>query len=204
MYKDFKIGFWHPFGPHGRETTQEILNRKRKESDNNGWTLWSFQRRTQATLDCWQRELASVEQVFVFCSDGQGAVDPARDGNGSQPLDCKYYRFAEGSAAPWHPMPPGVRVPHPFRPGQTEALAFVVQQITYPVESFDLPALEWFSRTQGGWRQRPLPTRPEYLIRPGGTFPMRKVSAVLQLKPPYLSVVTIETPNSRTYDQWTA
>jgi hypothetical protein len=23
----FKIGFWHPFGPHGRETAEQILDR---------------------------------------------------------------------------------------------------------------------------------------------------------------------------------
>lgn len=41
-YKEFIIAFWHPFGPHGRETTQDILKRKQKEIENNGWTLWSF------------------------------------------------------------------------------------------------------------------------------------------------------------------
>lgn len=64
----------------------------------------------------------------------------------------------------------------------------------HPVDAFDRPALEWFSRENGGWLQRPLPTRGEYLIRPGGSFPMRKVSAVLKLKPPYLAVVSTEDP----------
>src|SRR5579864_494891 len=99
-YKEFTIAFWHPFGPHGRETTQDILKRKQKEIENNGWTLWSFQRRAPATLDCWQRELAGADRVFVFCSDGRGAVDPT-DASGSQPLDCTCYRFAEGNTDNW-------------------------------------------------------------------------------------------------------
>ena len=187
-YKEFTIAFWHPFGPHGHETTLEILKRKQKEIENNGWTLWSFQRRTPATLDAWHQELASAERVFAFCSDGRGAVDPA-EVTGNQPLDCKSYRFTVGAISEWQPMPSQIRIPHPFRAGQTQACAFVVQQVMYPVESFDRPALEWFSREKGGWLQRRLPTRGEYLIRPGGTIPMRKVAAVLRLKPPYLAVV---------------
>lgn len=139
-HKKFTIAFWHPFGPHGRETTLEILKRKQKEIENNGWTLWSFQRRAPATLDSWQRELACAEHVFVFCSDGHGAVDPA-EVTGSKPRDCKSYRFAEMATGDWRPMPPQIRIPHPFRPGQTQACAFVVQQVTYPLDFFDRPPL---------------------------------------------------------------
>ena len=58
-YLDFEIGFWHPFGPHGRETPTHILERKRREIEANGYTLWSFQYRTML-LD-WHRELASTK-----------------------------------------------------------------------------------------------------------------------------------------------
>src|SRR5690349_21755963 len=96
-----------------------FLRESRKEIETNGWTLWSFQSRTAATLQAWQQELATVEHVFVFCSDGHGAVDPA-EVSGRQPVHCKSYRFAEESACAWQPMPPQIRVPHPFQPGQTE------------------------------------------------------------------------------------
>jgi hypothetical protein len=39
-------------------------------------------------------------------------------------------------------------------------------------------------------RQTNLPTRGEYLIRPGGTSSMRTVGAVLELKTPYLAIVS--------------
>ena len=89
-------------------------------------------------------------------------------------------------------MPPEVRIPHPFRPSakQKRASAFVVQRIIYPVK-FNGPELEWLDK-DGDWRHGSVPSRGEYLIRPGGDKPMRSVRAVLELKPPYLAIVTTD------------
>lgn len=189
-YEQFDIAFWHPFGPHGRETPKDIIERKRAEIAANGWTLWSFQHRLM--LDDWHRELASAEQssVFVFCSEGRGAVDPARDGTPNRPIDCQNYHFVGIQDAEVRPIPSAIRVPHPFRPGKDLASAFVVHRVIYPIEPFDRPAVEWFSPKRGPWCQTALPTRGEYLVRRGGTIPMRSVSAVLELKPPYLAIVS--------------
>jgi hypothetical protein len=89
-------------------------------------------------------------------------------------------------------MPKGIRVPHPFRLGSKLASAFVVQQIIYPVEQFELPGVEWFSPKKGPWCQTCVPTRGEYLIRQSGTIAMRSVRAILELKPPYLAVVSTD------------
>lgn len=89
-------------------------------------------------------------------------------------------------------MPEGVEVPHPIPPGEKGASAFVVRRVMYPVDDLQRPAVEWFSLTKGPWCQRKLPTRPEYLIRPGGKVMMPRFSAVLELKPPYLAVVSAE------------
>ena len=89
-------------------------------------------------------------------------------------------------------MPKGVRVPHPFRPGKRLASAFVVQRVICPVEPFPRPAVEWFSLKKGPWCQSRIPSRGVYLIRPGGTMAMRNVSAVLELKPPYLAVLSAD------------
>ena len=35
----FEIGFWHPFGPHGGETPEQIINRKQNEIDENHWRV---------------------------------------------------------------------------------------------------------------------------------------------------------------------
>jgi hypothetical protein len=192
-YTNFEIAFWHPFGPHGQETPKEIIRRKYAEIAANGWTLWSFQHRRM--LNDWHHELLAAERnaVFVFCSEGRGALDPAREGTLSKATECQSYRFITGKDTDLQPMPRGVRVPHPFRPGKKLASAFVVRQIIFPIEPFQLPAVEWFSRKKGPWRQEKVPTRGEYLIRPGGTIAMRSVSAVLELKPPYLAVVTAGT-----------
>jgi hypothetical protein len=189
-YQDFEIAFWHPFGPHGQETPAQIIERKRAEIEANGWTLWSFQHRSM--LIDWHRELSSAKrsEVFAFCSDSRGAVDPARAGTPNAVVDCRSFGFVDETF--WRPMPTGVRIPHPFRPGKKLASAFVVEAVIYPLEPFQLPAVEWFSPSKGPWCPGVLPTRGEYLIRRGGTTLMRKVCAVLKLKAPYLAVVSAD------------
>ena len=188
-YTKFEFAFWHPFGPHAGETMKEIIARKRAEIEVNGWTLWSFQFRPM--LEDWHRELSAAErnEVFVFCSEGRGASDPA-----STPIECKSYRFVGEEDTEWRPMPKGVRVPHPFRPGKKLASAFVVQRVICPVEPFHRSAVEWFSLKEGPWCQSRIPSRGVYLIRPGGTMAMRNVSAVLELKLPYLAVLSADMP----------
>ena len=90
-------------------------------------------------------------------------------------------------------MPRGVRVPHPFRAGKKIASAFIVHRIMYPVKPFQRPPVEWFSKGNDGdgrWAQTKVPTRGEYLIRQGGAIAMRRVSAVLELRHPYLALVS--------------
>ena len=200
-YPKFEIAFWHPFGPHGDEDTKEIIERKCKEIVANKWTLWSFRHRLM--LEDWHRELLSAKQnaVFVFCSDSPNAVDPALvEGSLSKPIHCQSYRFVGGKDTQWKPMPAGVSVPHPFRPSKEQKLAsaFVVKRIIFPVKPFDGPEVEWFSLNKGPcrWCQEKIPTRGEYLIRPGGEIAMRSVRAVLELKPPYLAIVTTDKADS--------
>ena len=116
-YTKFEFAFWHPFGPHAGETMEEIIARKRAEIEVNGWTLWSFQFRPM--LEDWHRELSAAErnEVFVFCSEGRGASDPA-----STPIECKSYRFVGEEDMEWRPMPKGVRVPPSLSPRQETCL----------------------------------------------------------------------------------
>jgi len=95
-YSKFEIAFWHPFGPHGDEDTKEIIERKCKEIVANKWTLWSFRHRLM--LEDWHRELLSAKQnaIFVFCSDSPSAVDPAREGSLSKPINCQSFRYVWG------------------------------------------------------------------------------------------------------------
>jgi hypothetical protein len=193
-YAAFQLAFWHPFGPHSHETPAQIIARKRQETVNAGWTLWSFRHYRELTYNAWLQQLkaANHDGAYVFCSCSKSAVDPARDGNSSQALKCKSYRFLTGDESQWKPIPSGVCVPHSFRKGQTLASAFVVKQIIHPVTCFRPPAVEWFSVRKGPWCQERMPTKGEYLIRPGGTHSMRDVGAVLELAPPYLAVVSAE------------
>lgn len=194
IYTRFKIGFWHPFGPHGRETPAQIFERKRQEIEANGWTLWSFQYRRLQVLDEWSRHLlqAGDPKVIVFCSHSLKAVDPAETGNSVEITDCQSYRLV--GEAQWQPWPHEIRVPHPFRDKRKHASAFVVQRIIHPAALPILPSVEWLSK--GQWMQDKVPTRGEYLIRPGGMSPMRQVSAVLELRAPYLAVVSVDQPSN--------
>jgi hypothetical protein len=187
-YSAFSIAIWHPFGPHGLESADAIIERKRREIDVNGWTFWSFQNRRPEVLEEWRRLLAEADasKAFAFCSHSPEAVDPAEAGTPVGTTECRSYRFA--GQLEWQPWPTAVRVPHPFRGKKREASAFVVQRVIYPVEEFRLPAVQWFSNRE--WKDPRIPTRGEYLVRRGGSVPMRRVRAVLELRPPFLATVS--------------
>ena len=191
-YTKFNVAFWHPFGPHGGETPEEIIKRKQKEIEFCGWTLWSFQYRKEEMLKKWKHELAvaNPNEVFVFCSEGRGASDPAS--GGAQPIEFSRYRLIGEENAEWRSIPAIIRVPHPIRSGKIKPpSAFVVQRVVYPDESFQPPNVEWFSK-EGTWRQTNVPPHGESLIRPGGTSAMRKIRLILELKPPYLAVLATD------------
>jgi hypothetical protein len=168
----------------------EIIDRKRREIETNGWTLWSFTYRPM--LEDWYQHLqATSGEVLAFCSEGRGAIDPVREGSLSKPAECRSYRFISDTA--WRPMPTGVRVPHPFQPSrkQRRASAFVVHQIDWPILRFQQPAVQWLSQ-RGEWCQSKIPARGVYLIRPGTSETMRPAGAVLRLCSPYLAICSAD------------
>jgi hypothetical protein len=175
----FRVGFWHPFGPHAGETAEEIIRRKQKEIEINGWTLWSFQFRN--TLLDWYREIGKIKPdgVLVFCSEGKGARDPVGDKK-----YCNYFTPMGETAL--KTIPPEIQVPHPMG-AKTKGSAFIVKNIIYPT-SHEVVPIEWLKN--GQWQTTPLPTRPEYLIKPGNGHLMRGVRAILELETPYLAEVS--------------
>lgn len=195
-YAAFTIGFWHPFGPHGLETPEQIIERKRREIDANGWTLWSFQYRRPQILAEWHSQLSVAGGApCVFCSVSAGARDPADVGQPVGTTACQSFQFVgEGQ---WRPCPKGVRARHSFRGSKRRASAFVIERIVYPVEQFLLPHVEWFS--EGRWREDRVPTRGEYLIRRGGKVSMRPVRAILELQKPFLAVVSADAATARRF-----
>jgi len=178
----FKIGFWHPFGNHGAEYRDHIISRKQKEIiDNDGWTLWSFQSRTNETIDKWIKEINKYDQkVFVLCSDSEGAKDPA-----GERFDVKQCKFVNSNK--WINIPSAISIPHPFGRRST-ALAFKVKAI-YKPETIRLPeGIKWFCMDRR-WKEDNLPTRGEYLIKLGGRCKLRKVYQILELEHPYLAIL---------------
>lgn len=177
----FEIGFWHPFGPHAGETVEQILQRKQQEITKNGWTLWSFQYRTRATLESWFREIQNHKpnRVVVFCSDGKGAISPS-----SKTHYCTHYTPIDTLESKRIPLP--IHVPHPMG-SAGKATAFIVKNILFPA-TFREVSILWLK--QNVWQRRPLPTRPEYLIKPGAGSPIRKFQAILELQHPYIAEIS--------------
>jgi hypothetical protein len=183
---DFDLAFWHPFGAHTGESPAKILARKRREIQCAGQTLWSFQQRPM--LDAWHRVLVDADpsRVLVFCSEGRSSQDPYRPDR-SEKADCRdvqllgeevWERIGEGR---WR----GIRVPHSWAIGRRQvASAFVVQSILPPDED-PIPTVQAYHK-DGSW-QPPRWWRPDYLIRRAKGIHIPRVSAILELKRPYLA-----------------
>lgn len=175
------IGFWHCFGNHAGEDRDAILKRKQKEIEVNGWTLWSLQGRTDSTMKLWLECINKMDaqSVLVFCSDSRGANDPK-----GQPAIATEYRSVDDSL--WQPIPEGVMVPHPFG-DRSLAAAFRVSRVLHPVPNqLQANQIEWLRVKDGIWRTDRVPTRGEYLIRPGDGAPLRRAYAILELAEPYV------------------
>lgn len=178
----FKIGFWHPFGVHGKEKPDDIIKRKNNEIRKNGWTLWSFQSRKKETIECWINEIKKhSNRIFVFCSDSKGARDPIGD-----KFNVKQFKWSMSDK--WLDLPPTIKIPHPFGK-KTLACSFKVKAI-YDPKIIKIPkGIRWFCMRDKKWREDKLPTRGEYLIKTGGNCRLRKICRVLELEPPYLAVI---------------
>ncbi|MFA6405440.1 MAG: hypothetical protein WCW46_01675 [Candidatus Paceibacterota bacterium] len=178
--EEFKIGFWHPFGPHGGETPEEIIKRKQNEIDKNGWTLWSFQSRN--TLKKWFEKIEEMkpDKVFVFCSEGKGSKEPV-----GEIKNCSLYTPINGLKS--KEIPHEIKIPHPMGK-KLKGSAFIVKNIIYPASYEDSIYAEWLKDDK--WQATKVPTRPEYLIKSGSGNKIRKFRAVLELKYPYLAEIS--------------
>lgn len=204
-WNQFSIGFWHPFGPHGRETPEQILARKANEISQNGWTLWSFASRSaDPELELIRRleyiKTEEPERVFSFCSNSvikkKGETDKEKN---QQPAGEQFLasEYRHPGACDSQPVPDAVEIPHHF--GMTKyALAFKVRQIHF-ISSLSQQPPVMIERQDASqrWRSERLaggayyPTRGEYLIRmqPSSLAKLRPVRAVLELAPPYITAI---------------
>jgi len=177
----FKVGFWSPFGIAAGEGRDCIILRKKREISKNGWTLWSFQRRPEQTINLWVDEIKKYSKnVFVFCSDSKSARDPK-----GKVFCAKKFKFA--NSANWKDVPLLIKIPHPFGE-RNYASAFIVKAI-YEPERIKVPeGIQWLC-VDGRWRKDKLPTRGEYLIKSRGKSKLRRIYAILELKFPYVVVI---------------
>ena len=190
------IGFWHPFGPHGDESSEDILPRKARETLANAWTLWSFKFYSEPSLRLWSTLIADsgTPLVYAFCSDSkpQHSVQPG----GVMALAKEYKAVNDPD---WKPVPHKIKVTfHPT--GDGTATAFVVKQVIllstgkrrppFLVKRYSLGQKQWRSDLGGKHEgQLRLPTRNESLIRIGGKTILAPVQAVLELAPPFVVAI---------------
>lgn len=173
--------FWHCFGVHAGESPEAILIRKRQEIEaNGGWTLWSFSGKRPETVEIWTSEiqLANPSHVLALCSKSRNAVDPK-----GAPAFAREFRSAGQHF--WQPIPESIKVPHPFG-DKTVASAFKVSKILNASEVCLPSAFEWLCIGDRSWRTDSIPTRGEYLLKPGEGSTLRPVCAVLELQEPFV------------------
>jgi hypothetical protein len=176
----FALGFWSPLGPYGGLSRDGMIEMRKREAEIVGWTLWTFQHRTAATLSQWVR-LLDGRTAYVMLSDSKYAT--------SSSSNLQYYREYTllGNEA-WQAVPKQISLPHPNE-GHTDGCAFVVNRvITKAKLAVDqLFPIQWYSTEQREWRDDiSLPTQGEHLIRRGGAAALRPVYALLELRLPYL------------------
>lgn len=184
LWDDFQLGFWHPFGPYTGLSVGEILQWKRDEIERHGWTFWSF---AHSNLSDWAGLLqSSTGSIYVLCSDSTRARDPdiykgQRLATAYQYVDCETWEAM--------PDPTIMKVTNPFK-RMGLAVAFKVRRVI-AIEPSEVPpvSVEWYAKKERRWRGDRLPTRGEFLIQRGGTHRPRRVSAVLELTPPYLALL---------------
>jgi hypothetical protein len=175
------IAFWHCFGVHAGESPEEILQRKQKEIDaTGGWTLWSFSRKTFQTIELWRSEIKRWKPVSVLalCSQSKGAIDPK-----GIPTRARVFRTTEESN--WQTIPDTINVPHPFGE-KTSASAFRVSRVLSPSDVSITTEFHWLRVKDRVWCDERIPTRGEYLLRPGRGAPLRPIRAVLELQEPFV------------------
>lgn len=183
----FQIGFWHPFGDHADEPSEEILIRKSRECNKNGWTLWSFQNRSEEkTLIPWVNYIqkSGEKRVFVLCSERKGAKNTKME-----PDSYKEYRNVEDYDH-FKEIPNIIDVPHPGAQLRNATAFMVKKVIELDEDEKDVPfKVKWYRTKDSNWKSEKLPTRPEYLIKRGGRNKPRRVRAVLELKSPYVVIL---------------
>ncbi len=180
---NFKIGFWHPAGAYGGLSFEEIVKWKHDEAERYGWTLWSFAHTPLA--DQWFVHVNKESgPVHVLCSVGPRAKDP----HPSKPPLATYFRF-HGEGEHWGKMPDEkeMHVTNPFKKKEL-ATAFVVMSVHQLDGTAPDFGVSWYSK--GDWREDRLPSMGQYLVRRGGKAKLRRVHALLELKPPYLATIT--------------
>jgi len=172
--------FWHCFGIHAGEKPDEIIDRKRREIDATGWTLWSFSGKRPQTVELWTSEIHSPQQspVLALCSKSRNAVDPK-----GAPAYAREFKNVEQQS--WQSIPESIKVPHPFG-SKAIASAFRVSKVLHATEITIPSQFEWLCVGDNAWRTDGVPTRGEYLLRPGKGTTLRPVCAILELQEPFI------------------
>jgi hypothetical protein len=132
-------------------------------------------------------EAKNPSPVLVFCSDSKGTRAPA-----GETKYCEYY-LPIGFSEPAK-IPSKIKVPHPMGGRVKTAVAFIVKNVIYPVQHEPIE-IEWFYDSKD-WRHDRMPTRGEYLIKPGQGESIRRFLAILELQAPYIAEVGIDPGTS--------
>lgn len=174
--------FYHPVGSHSGESLLEIIERKKKDINKYGFTLWSFAKVSGDRLSLWKRCLRENGQEIsdVICC-GKSSKDPLLSGN---PYWVKEY---SKDLINWEKVPDRMTSYQKFPKGNSPvASAFLVYDIINGGFEVEKPKT-WFMAKEERWENEiNIPTRGEFLIY----YPLRgkgrKVKIILKIKDPFV------------------
>ena len=179
-----RLCFWHPVGPHGGESLEAIVLRKRGEIDTHGYTLWSFAPAVEARVVAWRSELRDrgLTACSVLCC-GDTTIDPH---DGMRPVPWMTESSEDGQV--WASIPTNMTNYHRAANRQgVVASAFVVTQIEAPAGLRVARPNRWLRTNRRAWEQGPVLTRGEYLIeRLPPSSDGRQVRLLLSLRDPFV------------------
>jgi hypothetical protein len=175
------VSFWHPVGPHGRESLESIVQRKRADTATHGFTYWSFAAARPERVFAWRKELAArgIRTCAAVCC-GDTPVDPTTES--TQVTWAKEY---SEDLVSWRPMPHRMTSFHNPR-GAGIASAFVVNEVAAPEARVARPT-RWFRAANHAWEESRVPTRGQYLVEhPAESTKGQRVRLVLTLGDPFV------------------
>ena len=150
------MAFWHPVGAFSGESLLEIIDRKTREINKYGYTLWSFAAAKQERIEQWRQELNKQECSII--GTGIKTKDP-------NPHSETWAIESSDNLSKWNKIPEITSYHKRAGKNGILASAFVITKVQTPNLLVERPN-NWFRSSDGIWiNDHNVPSRGQYLIK---------------------------------------